>query len=81
MSVQLASVHSRRPQVTANQRDTLWDTYTNILGFSVMGIWQPGSDGTDINALCRYAATAWCWPCFIHSMPASVQVTRAGNRQ
>jgi hypothetical protein len=40
-------------QVQANQRDAAWDSYTNILGFSVMGIWQKDSDGTDINAVCR----------------------------
>jgi hypothetical protein len=43
-----------REQVQRNQRDALWDTYTNILGFGVMGIWQPDSDGTDMNAVCRY---------------------------
>jgi len=36
-----------------NQRDTLWDGFTNLLGFPVMGVWRAGSDGTDINALCR----------------------------
>ena len=36
-----------------NQRDTLWDGWTCVLGFPVMGIWQNYSDGTDINAVCR----------------------------
>lgn len=40
-------------QVRQNQRDTQWDTWTALLGFPVMAVWQPGSDGTDINALCR----------------------------
>lgn len=41
------------PQVRQSQRDTLWSSYTNLLGFPVMGIWPDCSDGTDINALCR----------------------------
>jgi hypothetical protein len=45
-------------QVQANQRDAAWDSYTNILGFSVMGIWQKDSDGTDINAVCRWVGAA-----------------------
>ncbi|CAG9466595.1 unnamed protein product [Pedinophyceae sp. YPF-701] len=40
-------------QVATNQRDTAWRTYTGVLGFPVMGIWPPDSDGTDINALDR----------------------------
>lgn len=35
-------------------RDTLWDTYTCVLGWHVKGIWPKGSDGTDINASCMY---------------------------
>jgi hypothetical protein len=42
-------------QVQQNQRDTAWASYTNILGFSVMGIWHDNTDGTDINAVCRCA--------------------------
>ena len=38
-------------QVKANQRDTEWDTYTCVLGFPVMGIWPPGSDGTDVSLM------------------------------
>eukprot|EP01114_Cavostelium_apophysatum_P005619 TRINITY_DN1680_c0_g1_i2.p1 TRINITY_DN1680_c0_g1~~TRINITY_DN1680_c0_g1_i2.p1 ORF type:complete len:1023 (-),score=268.98 TRINITY_DN1680_c0_g1_i2:52-3120(-) len=34
-------------------RNCLWDTYTCILGWHVMGIWPKGADGSDINALCR----------------------------
>ena len=30
-----------------------WATYTGVLGFPVMGVWQPYSDGTDINAVDR----------------------------
>ena len=28
-----------------------WETYTCVLGYSLMGIWPPGSMGTDINAV------------------------------
>ena len=33
------------------ESDTVWFTETCVLGFPVMGIWPPGSDGTDINAV------------------------------
>ncbi|XP_045917959.1 echinoderm microtubule-associated protein-like 1 isoform X4 [Micropterus dolomieu] len=34
-------------------RDIEWATYTCPLGFQVFGLWPDGSDGTDINAVCR----------------------------
>ncbi|XP_059574400.1 echinoderm microtubule-associated protein-like 3 [Alligator mississippiensis] len=34
-------------------RDREWATYTCVLGFHVFGVWPDGSDGTDINSLCR----------------------------
>ncbi|CAD7702032.1 unnamed protein product [Ostreobium quekettii] len=40
-------------QVTSNQRDASWYTWTCTLGFPVMGIWPDDSDGTDVNAVCR----------------------------
>uniref|UniRef100_UPI00358F089D echinoderm microtubule-associated protein-like 2 isoform X4 n=1 Tax=Myxine glutinosa TaxID=7769 RepID=UPI00358F089D len=42
-------------QVTsaASVRSVEWATYTCVLGFHVYGVWSDGSDGTDINALCR----------------------------
>ncbi|XP_066575039.1 echinoderm microtubule-associated protein-like 3 isoform X3 [Amia ocellicauda] len=36
-----------------DSKDREWATYTCVLGFHVMGVWLEGSDGTDINALCR----------------------------
>ncbi|XP_072895801.1 echinoderm microtubule-associated protein-like 1 isoform X11 [Hemitrygon akajei] len=36
-----------------NVRDIEWATYTCTLGFHVFGVWPEGSDGTDINAVCR----------------------------
>jgi hypothetical protein len=48
-----AVCHCACPQVRQNQRDTMWHTWTVTLGFPVMGIWQPGDDGTDINSACR----------------------------
>lgn len=40
-------------QTTANQRNARWHTFTCVLGFSVMGVWAEGSDGTDVNAASR----------------------------
>lgn len=37
----------------ANVRDMNWDSWTGVLGFDAMGIWQDGMDGTDYNALHR----------------------------
>ncbi|XP_063764919.1 echinoderm microtubule-associated protein-like 1 isoform X9 [Eleginops maclovinus] len=34
-------------------RDIEWATHTCTLGFMVFGLWPDGSDGTDINAVCR----------------------------
>ncbi|KAI1895666.1 hypothetical protein AGOR_G00108570 [Albula goreensis] len=34
-------------------RDIVWATCTCTLGFHVFGLWPEGSDGTDINAVCR----------------------------
>ncbi|XP_067098861.1 echinoderm microtubule-associated protein-like 1 isoform X1 [Osmerus mordax] len=34
-------------------RDIVWATSTCTLGFQVFGLWPDGSDGTDINAVCR----------------------------
>ncbi|XP_069501290.1 echinoderm microtubule-associated protein-like 3 isoform X2 [Ambystoma mexicanum] len=36
-----------------DSRDREWATYTCVLGFHVFGVWPDGSDGTDINSLCR----------------------------
>ena len=40
-------------QVTDEQRDTEWATWTCNFGFDVLGIWPPGYDNTDINMVCR----------------------------
>ncbi|WIA35025.1 hypothetical protein OEZ86_003516 [Tetradesmus obliquus] len=34
-------------------RDTAWASFSSTLGFPVMGIWPPDSDGTDINSADR----------------------------
>lgn len=40
-------------QQSASQQNTRWATWTRVLGFPVMGVWAPGSDGTDVNAADR----------------------------
>lgn len=40
-------------QIKENQRDTEWATWSCELGFPVMGIWPPYSDGSDINSVDR----------------------------
>nr|XP_032811871.1 echinoderm microtubule-associated protein-like 2 isoform X2 [Petromyzon marinus] len=43
-----------RQQLMADTiRDIEWATYTCVLGFHIYGVWPDGSDGTDINAVCR----------------------------
>lgn len=39
--------------IRRDQRDTNWNTWSCTLGFPVMGIWQRGMDGTDVNACDR----------------------------
>ncbi len=34
-----------------NNADVRWKSHNCVLGFSVMGIWPPYSDGTDVNAV------------------------------
>ena len=40
-------------QKAESQQNTRWATWTRVLGFPVMGVWAPGSDGTDVNAADR----------------------------
>ena len=40
-------------QVLENQRDARWESWTCAQGFPVMGIWEDGSDRTDVNAVDR----------------------------
>ena len=40
-------------QVTANQRDASWASWTCKLGFGVMGVWADGAGNDDVNSVCR----------------------------
>ena len=44
-------VEAGRLDSTANMADVKWKTQHCVLGFSVMGIWPPYADGTDVNAV------------------------------
>jgi len=44
-------VEAGKQAPTVNVADVKWKTQHCILGFTVMGIWPPYTDGTDINAL------------------------------
>ena len=72
-------------QVTNTTMNESWRTNTCVLGFNVMGIWPPGSDGTDVNALdvCKdnnLLATAddfgtlkvFQYPCIVKNAPGRV---------
>ncbi|XP_033628901.1 77 kDa echinoderm microtubule-associated protein-like isoform X3 [Asterias rubens] len=45
--------NGRQVASATSMRDKEWATFTCVLGFPVCGIWQEGSDGTDINTACR----------------------------
>ena len=47
----LLSTDSAKQYTSTTLPDVKWKTYTCILGFPVMGIWDPYTDGTDINAV------------------------------
>ena len=46
-------LYSHSSTRNANLRDVEWASWTGVLGFEAMGIWQEGMDGTDYNALHR----------------------------
>ncbi|GMH44987.1 hypothetical protein BSKO_12944 [Bryopsis sp. KO-2023] len=71
--------------IKASQQDTLWKTWTCVLGFPVMGIWPKDSDGTDVNACDRspsekYLVTAddygkvklFNYPCTRKNAPSAI---------
>jgi WD40 repeat protein len=43
--------NSHRSTLDSLEADTDWKTWTCVLGFPVMGIWDPESDGTDVNSV------------------------------
>ena len=48
-------VKSGRPNACGRElRDVVWESVTCVLGWSVMNIWPPCSDGTDVNACSAY---------------------------
>ncbi|GLE10516.1 hypothetical protein PINS_up022661 [Pythium insidiosum] len=49
-----SSVFAQIPSATS-VRDTTWATWTVPYGWPVQGIWGPGADGSDVNAVCRSA--------------------------
>ncbi|TMW55919.1 hypothetical protein Poli38472_008567 [Pythium oligandrum] len=49
-----SEVKSARHMINASSfRDERWNTMTSTLGWAVQGIWEEGSDGTDVNAVDR----------------------------
>ena len=42
------------PCPQSNKNNTIWKTNTCTFDFSVLGIWEAGLDGTDINQACKY---------------------------
>lgn len=53
-------VETGRQAQNINVSDVRWKTHTCVLGFNVMGIWPPYSDGTDINAVDCNAGRGIC---------------------
>eukprot|EP00238_Polyblepharides_amylifera_P000834 CAMPEP_0196571110 /NCGR_PEP_ID=MMETSP1081-20130531/1276_1 /TAXON_ID=36882 /ORGANISM="Pyramimonas amylifera, Strain CCMP720" /LENGTH=507 /DNA_ID=CAMNT_0041887893 /DNA_START=231 /DNA_END=1754 /DNA_ORIENTATION=- len=69
-------------KVPHSQHNQAWHSWTCTLGFPVMGIWQEGNDGTDVNSVCRsnneqFLVTAddhscvrlYYFPCVVESAP------------
>ena len=65
------------------ESDALWNDWTCVLGFPVMGIWEMGGDGTDVNSVHRssdgrFVATAddrgkiklFNYPCIAKDSPS-----------
>lgn len=50
-------------QITENQRDTSWSTWTSKLGFGVMGIWADGAGNDDVNSVCRSNSQEYVLTC------------------
>jgi WD40 repeat protein/Ca2+-binding EF-hand superfamily protein len=79
-------------QLTSATNDVRWHTWTRVLGFPVMGLWPPGSDGTDVNAASRdpkgeLLATAddagvvklFAYPCVVEDAPHRRSVGHASH--
>jgi len=49
-----------RSTMDSLEADTDWNTWTCVLGFPVMGIWPPDSDGTDVNSVAVSKCKSLC---------------------
>lgn len=48
-------------QITDNQRNAFWETWSTKFGFDAMGIWEDGADRTDVNSVDRSRRGAPVW--------------------
>jgi WD40 repeat protein len=47
----IANGSQKLSSIDTLEADTKWNSFTCVLGFPVMGIWHPDSDGTDVNSV------------------------------
>lgn len=54
-----ATKHGKQVKISSSLKDVEWHTQTCVLGWTVMGIWPEGADGTDCNAVMRSNDKQW----------------------
>ena len=62
------------------ESDALWNDWTCVLGFPVMGIWEKGGEGTDVNSVHRSSDGRLILPLLMIAARSSCSIIRASPR-